>query len=228
MALYPPLSIISSFKNGAIMSLSFALLSISFSSSCLGIEKPDESKLAILLAAAPRYAVPGAIAGIPNTPFASVSQREETTITEMFEQVEEQIGWKTTDDWARSTQTALEIMQSKPMSNAEMDAYVEATLRGENPERPQFDVMEMIEREKINGEEFASALIGDLDGMSTEDLIQTRIRLTLGLALNQTVAQNNAQENGMPLELLKNNVLILSKARDAVNAELQKRGVTGL
>jgi len=194
------------------------LLSLSY---CIAAREPDAAKSALLMGGQPHYPDINQLPGIGKT----LTQREKDAVDEMFSQIDEQGILKTREEWVKSTQTALTMMKFLPMDASQRDDYVLRSLRGESPPRPELDVAAVVAREKENGETFAGALIADLPDLSTEDLIQTRIRLTAGLAMNQMVAQNNDEALGIPLDVFKNNILILAKCRDAVNAELEKRGV---
>src|SRR5690606_27314694 len=138
---------------------------------------------------------------------------------EFFRTAETELGLETRADWVRASIEARSTLAFIPMAASDMDDYIKSRLRGGSPAELRLSEEVIVATEKKNAEEFAAQVLQSIRHMSIEELSSSRIQVTLALALNHMFAQNNDAERGIPLDVLKNNVVIYAGLREALNTE---------
>lgn len=154
----------------------------------------------------------------------TIEEKEKIVIQSAFDEAST-LDYKTKEDWTQASERAYEFLSVNLIPDSEMEAFIKKDLRGESPARTVDSKEVVIQREKQTGEEFATHTISEIPKLSNEELIQARLKTTLSITINETFKLNNSELKGLPVELLENNIQILAKIRNAINVELQARGV---
>ena len=200
-------------------------------SSCAGViglenlDKKGQPRDPLLLAVMPEME---ALPGISYIGIDTVSAAETRAVNETWDFMQ-RIGLETNEDWMKASIEGQKVLSFIPLSIGDIRARVQKDWDNKTvaPDISSSGPV-IVAREKPNAEKFLSMMEQDLNAMTVPQLTQLRVNFTVGLMLNQAIAQNDASVGGIPIEILQMNIEMLARGRQAINDELTKRGVTEL
>lgn len=219
------------FKHILIFKYTFYLIFFTVSSACI---KPNSGKLPSLFAAAVTPYSPADL-GIPTPPPGSplatlpaISDNERAAIEETLKMMNEngQLDQKFVKE---SSMASRDVLFNRPLSDTELEAKVEAELKGESYPVPTYGTeQQILQTESQAADAFYGRIAGDLKTMTVPELIKVRENFTLSLVMIRFMMDYGNTPNGIPTSFL---IMSREKAvtiRQKVNEELVKRGVTSI
>ena len=173
--------------------------------------------------------------GIPtppaNSPLATlpaISNSERAAIEEAFQMMSEngQLDQKFVKE---SSIASRDLLMNRPLTDTELEARVEAELKGETYPVPSYGSEQAIlEKESQAADAFYGRVASDLPSLTIPELVKARENFTLSLVMIRFMMDYGTIEKGIPTSFL---MMAREKAvaiRQKVNEELIKRGVTTL
>ncbi|EKO13840.1 hypothetical protein [Leptospira kirschneri] len=167
-------------------------------------------------------------AGSPLSTLPAISDKERESIEEAFRLMNEngQLDQKFVKE---SSMASRELLFNRPLSDTELEAKVEAELKGESYPTPTHGAeQQILLQESQAADVFYGRVEADLPNMTVPQLIKVRENFTLSLVMIRFMIDYGNTPNGIPTSFL---IMAREKAvaiRQKVNLELIKRDVKSL
>ncbi|EMK23776.1 hypothetical protein [Leptospira kirschneri] len=167
-------------------------------------------------------------AGSPLATLPAISDKERESIEEAFRLMNEngQLDQKFVKE---SSMASRELLFNRPLSDTELEAKVEAELKGESYPTPTYGAeQQILLQESQAADVFYGRVEADLPNMTVPQLIKVRENFTLSLVMIRFMIDYGNTPNGIPTSFL---IMAREKAvaiRQKVNLELIKRDVKSL
>ncbi|MCG6169997.1 LA_3478 family PerA/PerB upregulated protein [Leptospira sanjuanensis] len=167
----------------------------------------------------------------PDSPLATlpaISDNERASIEEAFRMMNEngQLDQKFVKE---SSMASKDVLFNRPLSDSELEAKVEAELKGQSVPTPTYGTeQQILQQESQAADVFYGKVANDLPGMTVPQLIKVRENFTLSLVMIRFMMDYGDPATGIPTSFL---IMAREKAvaiRQKVNLELIKRGVKNL
>ncbi|WP_425268657.1 LA_3478 family PerA/PerB upregulated protein [Leptospira brenneri] len=207
------------------------LLFIVFFINCI---ESNSGKVPPLITANVTPYTPGDL-GIPTPPADSplatlpaISNNERAAIEETFQMMAEngQLDQKFVKE---SSVASRNLLMNRPLTDAELEARVEAELKGQSYPVPTYGSEQaVLQKESEAADAFYGRIASDLPTLTVPELVKVRENFTLSLVMIRFMIDYGTTDNGIPTSFL---IMAREKAvaiRQKVNEELIKRGVTTL
>ncbi len=205
-----------------------AVLSLFFSA-CIGVGNTSDASEPELTPAKYPVSAAGAVTltSVPSNGFSALTASEQQIIRITLAQIEAagvvgQAGWE-----ALGTESRRLLEESRLPVGSE-DQVLEAALRGEPIAWQRLDSETILAEERNLTTDFKVRLGESLVGMTKDELIATRHRLSVGLAVMETVALNQPPPDASAAAIHELQKTALIELREMTNAELLRRGVSQL
>ncbi|EMJ52913.1 putative lipoprotein [Leptospira interrogans serovar Valbuzzi str. Duyster] len=168
------------------------------------------------------------VADSPLETLPAISDKERESIEEAFRLMNEngQLDQKFVKE---SSIASRDLLFNRPLSDAELEAKVEAELKGQSYPTPTYGTeQQILLQESQAADVFYDRVETDLPNMTVPQLIKVRENFTLSLVMIRFMIDYGNTPNGIPASFL---IMAREKAvaiRQKVNLELIKRGVKSL
>lgn len=182
----------------------------------------DNKQLAGIYATVGDTGLPAPLAGSKE---AAVQAVEADAIRIAYQSLERS-GFKRVEDWELGARVVSRTLSFVPMTHSELIDQANARINGEAYAEPApLNSGEVLSRQRRASTEYSEQLLRDLPGLSSEQLVNLRVKLTVALAILKTQREHNTGPQKIADSILELIETTNQSLRGSIIAEMRRRGI---